>query len=41
MKTYEIEKEGQIDFFKQYAISLKADDVLISNTDGVYKANIF
>lgn len=41
MKTYEIEKEGQIDFFKQYGVPFQADDVLINNTDGVWNSNIF
>lgn len=37
MKNYEIEKEGQIDFFKNYGIPYDEDDsILIDNTDGVY-----
>lgn len=40
MKKYEIEKEGQVDFFKQYRVPFQTDDVLINNTDGVWNANI-
>lgn len=37
MKKYEIEREGQIDFFKNYGIPYDEDDsILIDNTDGVY-----
>jgi hypothetical protein len=41
MKNYEMEKEGQIDFFKQYQIDYKNNEVLINNTDGVWNSNIF
>lgn len=37
MKKYNIEREGQIDFFKNYGIPYEEDDsILIENTDGVY-----
>lgn len=37
MKKYEIEREGQIDFFRNYGIPYDEDDsILIDNTDGVY-----
>lgn len=39
-KTYEIEKEGQIDFFKNYGIPFQEGDVLIENTDGVFNGCI-
>ncbi len=41
MKNYTIEKEGQIDFFKQFRIDYENNEVLINNTDGVWNANIF
>lgn len=48
-KKYEIEREGQIDFFKNYGIPYDEDNsILVDNTDGVYngillefKLNIF
>ena len=40
MKKYTIEKEGQIDFFNQFNIDYINDNVLIENTDGVYKGNL-
>ncbi|MBQ8997169.1 MAG: hypothetical protein IJ086_00585 [Clostridium sp.] len=39
-KIYEIEREGQIDFFKNFRIDYENEDVLINNTDGVIKGNI-
>lgn len=36
-KKYEIEREGQIDFFKNYGIPYDEDNsILVDNTDGVY-----
>lgn len=36
-KQYEIEREGQIDFFNNYQIPYKDDNsILVDNTDGVY-----
>ena len=36
-KKYEIEREGQIDFFKNYGIPYNEDNsILVDNTDGVY-----
>lgn len=35
------EREGQIHFFNNFHINLEENDVLIANTDGVYKGNIF
>ena len=40
MKNYTIEREGQIDFFNQFQINCDLNDVLIDNTDGVYKGNL-
>lgn len=38
---YEIEREGQIDFFDNYSIPYSDDaSILIDNTDGVYNGNI-
>lgn len=39
-KIYEIEKEGQIDFFKNFKIDYINNEVLIDNTDGVWNGNI-
>ncbi len=39
-KQYEIEKEGQLDFFKNYDIDYINNPVLIENTDGVWKGNL-
>ena len=37
LKKYEIEREGQIDFFKNYGIPYDEDNsILVDNTDGVY-----
>ncbi len=41
MRKYTIEKEGQIDFFKQFNIDYINNEVLINNTDGVWNGNIF
>ena len=39
---YEIEREGQIEFFKTFGIPYEEDaSVLVDNTDGVYNGNIF
>ena len=40
MKTYITEKEGQIDFFDKFAIDWKNNQVLVDNTDGIWKGNI-
>lgn len=40
-KIYEIEREGQIDFFKDFRIDYKNNEVLIDNTDGVWNGNLF
>lgn len=41
-KHYDIEKEGQMDFFDNYGIDYQGDDsILVENTDGVYNGNIF
>lgn len=41
MKKYEIEREGQIDFFKNYGIPYEDDNsILVDNTDGVFNGNI-
>ena len=40
-KQYKIEREGQIDFFKNYNIPYIDDNsILVDNTDGVYNGNI-
>ncbi|MGU8987224.1 hypothetical protein ACV3V0_05865 [Clostridium perfringens] len=38
---YEIEREGQIHFFKNFRIDYENNKVLIDNTDGVWNGNIF
>ena len=40
MKKYTIERDGQIEFFKQFKIDYINNDVLINNTDGVYNGNL-
>lgn len=40
-KFYEIEKEGQIDFFKNFRIDYENNEVLVNNTDGIYNGNLF
>lgn len=40
MRIYEIEKQGQIDFFDKFNIDWKSNQVLIDNTDGVWNGNI-
>ena len=40
-RKYGIEKEGQIDFFDNFRINYKENPVLIDNTDGVWKGNLF
>ena len=38
---YELEREGQIEFFDNYGIPYTDDDsVLVDNTDGIYNGNI-
>ena len=36
-KCYTTEREGQMDFFDNYGIPYEEDDVLINNTDGIYR----
>ena len=39
---YKTEREGQMEFFDNYGIPYSDDDsILVDNTDGVYKGNIF
>lgn len=39
---YEIEREGQMEFFDNYGIPYNDDaSILVDNTDGVYNGNIF
>ena len=40
-KKYEIEREGQIDFFNNFRIDYLNNEVLIDNTDGVWNGNLF
>ncbi|MGU8835702.1 hypothetical protein ACV3UL_15600 [Clostridium perfringens] len=40
MKLYTIEREGQIDFFKTFRIDYENNNVLIDNTDGIWKGNL-
>ena len=40
-KHYDIEKQGQCDFFNNYRIDYQGDkSILVDNTDGVYQGNI-
>ena len=40
-KHYDIERQGQIDFFDNYRIDYQGDNsILVDNTDGVYHGNI-
>ncbi|MGF0088036.1 hypothetical protein [Streptococcus hyointestinalis] len=40
-RNYETEKQGQIEFFKNFKIPYIDDDsILVNNTDGVYHGNI-
>ena len=39
LEQYEIEKEGQIEFFKQFNVDYE-NDVLVDNTDGIWNGNI-
>jgi len=41
MKKFVDEREGQIAFFKNFHIDYENNDVLIKNTDGVWKGNLF
>ena len=42
MKKYITEREGQIDFFENYHIPWQDDDeILVANTDGIWKGNLF
>ena len=40
MRKFKTEREGQIEFFKNYGIDILEGDVLIENTDGVFNGNI-
>lgn len=40
MKKYEIEKQGQIEFFDTFRIDYQNNNVLIDYTDGVWKGNL-
>lgn len=40
MKKYEIEKQGQIEFFDTFRINYQDNNVLIDYTDGVWKGNL-
>lgn len=41
MKKYITEREGQIAFFEDYHIPWQDDDeILVANTDGIWKASI-
>lgn len=37
MKKYEIEKQGQIEFFETFRIDYQNNNVLVDYTDGVWK----
>ena len=40
-RNFETEKQGQIEFFKNFKIPYIDDDsILVNNTDGVYHGNI-
>lgn len=39
-RNYEIEREGQIDFFNAFNIDYKNNEVLIDNTDGIWNGNL-
>lgn len=40
-RNYELERQGQIDFFQNYGIPYEEDNsILVDNTDGVYNGNI-
>lgn len=39
-RIYENERQGQIDFFDKFNIDWKNNQVLIDNTDGIWKGNI-
>ena len=39
-KNYVDEREGQIDFFENFRIDYKNNEVLIDDTDGVWNGNI-
>lgn len=42
MKKYITEREGQIAFFEDYHIPWQDDDeILVANTDGIWKGNLF
>ena len=40
MKKYATEREGQLEFFDNFKIDYKNNDVLIDNTDGVWNGNL-
>lgn len=41
LNLYKTEREGQLDFFKRFAIDYEKNNVLIDSTDGVYNGNLF
>lgn len=41
VKQFTTEREGQIDFFKNFRIDYENNEVLVDNTDGVYNGNLF
>lgn len=40
-EKYNLERDGQIDFFKNYGIPYEKDGVLIENTDGIYNGILY
>lgn len=40
MKKFKTERDGQLEFFKNYGIDIVEGDVLVENTDGVFNGNI-
>lgn len=40
MKRYEIEKQGQIEFFETFRINYQENNVLVAYTDGVWNGNL-
>lgn len=40
-EKYNLERDGQIDFFKNYGIPYEEDGVLTENTDGIYNGILF
>lgn len=40
-KHYEIERQGQMDFFDNYGIDYQGDNsILVDDTDGIYQGNL-